>query len=72
MLLRSSTVLSSLKIQRERLESLQGDGIKMEHVYDLKENCCGCTACANICPKGAIKMNPDGEGFLYPVIDMRG
>ena len=34
-----------------------------------KANCCGCTACANICPKAAITMQPDQEGFLYPVID---
>ena len=34
-----------------------------------KEDCCGCTACANICPKGAITMKEDNEGFLYPTID---
>lgn len=34
-----------------------------------KEKCCGCTACANICPKGAITMQEDFEGFLYPVVD---
>lgn len=34
-----------------------------------KSACCGCTACANICPKGAIEMTPDEEGFLYPSVD---
>lgn len=34
-----------------------------------KAKCCGCTACANKCPKAAISMIPDEEGFLYPVID---
>lgn len=34
-----------------------------------KENCCGCTACKNICPKGAIEMVPDEEGFLYPKVN---
>lgn len=34
-----------------------------------KSACCGCTACANICPKGAIEMAPDEEGFLYPSVD---
>lgn len=34
-----------------------------------KAACCGCTACANICPKGAIEMEPDEEGFLYPSVD---
>ena len=34
-----------------------------------KRKCCGCSACTNICPKKAIKMIPDEEGFLYPIID---
>ena len=32
-------------------------------------NCCGCTACRNICPKSAIQMLPDSEGFSYPGIN---
>lgn len=32
-------------------------------------NCCGCGACANKCPKGAIGMKPNEEGFLHPVVD---
>ena len=35
-----------------------------------QEDCCGCTACFNICPKSAITMEADFEGFLYPRIDM--
>lgn len=31
--------------------------------------CCGCTACYAICPKGAITMQEDSEGFKYPTID---
>lgn len=38
-------------------------------VLDKKEECCGCTACVNICPVGCISMQPDEEGFLYPNID---
>lgn len=34
-----------------------------------KQNCCGCTACASICPKGCIAMTADEEGFCYPQID---
>lgn len=33
-----------------------------------KTECCGCTACANICPEKCITMLGDKEGFLYPVI----
>ena len=32
------------------------------------KECCGCTACANICPKNCIRMTADNEGFLYPYI----
>ena len=31
-------------------------------------DCTGCTACASICPVGAISMVPDHEGFLRPVV----
>lgn len=34
-----------------------------------KSKCCGCTACASICPKQCITMQEDEEGFLYPVIN---
>lgn len=34
-----------------------------------RENCCGCTACANICPHDAITMEADKLGFIYPQID---
>ena len=34
-----------------------------------KEQCSGCGACANICPKNAIQMVEDNEGFKYPTID---
>lgn len=41
----------------------------MIEVYNEKINCCGCSACYNICPKNAISMIDDEEGFSYPVID---
>ena len=34
-----------------------------------KQNCCGCSACASICPKHFIAMQADSEGFLYPVVN---
>lgn len=36
-------------------------------IINDKTKCCGCSACANICPKNCIKMKSDEEGFLYPV-----
>lgn len=38
-------------------------------LFKKKEHCCGCTACYAICPKSAISMLEDEEGFLYPEID---
>lgn len=37
-------------------------------LYDRKADCCGCEACANVCPKGLIEMSADEEGFYYPRI----
>lgn len=37
-------------------------------LYEDKKDCCGCAACASICPQGAICMEEDREGFLYPCI----
>lgn len=36
---------------------------------EKKEKCCGCYGCYNICPKNAITMTSDSEGFEYPVVD---
>lgn len=41
---------------------------KLPVLYNRKEECCGCTACYAICPKSAISMQPDEEGFLYPSV----
>lgn len=34
-----------------------------------KSSCNGCSACAMVCPKGCISMEPDAWGFRYPKID---
>lgn len=34
-----------------------------------KKDCCGCNACGDICPQGAISFEADSEGFLYPKVD---
>ena len=38
-------------------------------IKDNDNQCCGCRACENICPKKAITMKENIEGFLYPVVD---
>lgn len=40
----------------------------MDLIID-KGKCCGCSACMSICPKDAITMQSDKEGFLYPHIN---
>ena len=34
----------------------------------IKYDCCGCSACAQICPKQCIEMKKDNEGFDYPYV----
>lgn len=33
------------------------------------EKCCGCGACASVCPEKCITFVADSEGFLYPSVD---
>ena len=41
------------------------------HVIQLNpENCCGCGACEQICPVGAIRLRPDSEGFPHPEVNL--
>lgn len=32
-------------------------------------HCTGCAACESVCPKNAIRLESDSEGFLQPVVD---
>lgn len=41
----------------------------MESVFISKEECCGCTACFNLCPKNVISLQSDSCGYDYPAID---
>lgn len=36
---------------------------------DNKEQCCGCEACKQVCPKHCISMSYDDEGFIYPIVN---
>lgn len=37
--------------------------------FNNRYECCGCSACNSACPKECIVMQPDAEGFVYPVVD---
>lgn len=39
-------------------------------LFDKEEKCCGCAACLNICPRNAIKMITNNDGFIVPEIDV--
>lgn len=56
--------LNYLKMVLEDIDNKQGKKY-VEKQYD----CTGCGACEKLCPKGAINMVEDKEGFKYPVID---
>ena len=34
-----------------------------------KTDCCGCNACCDACPTGALSCSRDSGGFLYPALD---
>lgn len=34
-----------------------------------KKDCCGCGACAQVCPKNSISLVRDEEGFWYPAVE---
>ncbi len=38
-------------------------------LFQSKTDCCGCSACYNVCPRKAISMQKDEYGYVYPVID---
>ena len=42
----------------------------MTTIRYIKNDCCGCGACKGACPKKCIRMMPNQEGFLYPVVNM--
>ncbi len=53
----------SRKVDRVRLK------IDGPRTSAARAACCGCTACYAACPTQAISMQPDEEGFLYPVVN---
>lgn len=64
----------SLDYLKNALDSVNNQEKKEKKIYqridELESNkCTGCTACLNICPTNAIKMEPSDEGFLFPIIN---
>lgn len=35
----------------------------------FNDHCCGCGVCFEVCPKSAIKMQENFQGFKYPIVD---
>ncbi len=61
-------LIQRLKTKTPKRVRNDGFAQNKKHVEKI-ENCTGCHACSSACPKDAISMCPNGEGFLYPVID---
>lgn len=38
-------------------------------MINIDDKCCGCTACANVCPLKCISMQMNEEGFIFPIVD---
>lgn len=47
------------------------DTKKPAEMIEIKDKslCCGCNACGDACPVGAISFPTDNEGFWYPKVD---
>lgn len=58
---------SSTRYKNEEVIKLNNK--ELPELYTKREDCCGCTACYSVCPKDAITMKADEEGFIYPVVD---
>ena len=54
------------KVSGSRIQTAPSD---LPDLASDKKSCCGCGACYAVCPVGAIEMQEDKEGFLYPQID---
>ena len=41
----------------------------MKNISNVKNSCVGCRSCEQVCPKRAIVIREQEEGFLYPYVD---
>lgn len=52
------------------VKSQKMEKVTSERLYADKTKCSGCGACKSICPKKAISMECDENGFMYPLINL--
>lgn len=38
-------------------------------IFANRADCSGCETCSNVCPRNAIQMRRDAEGFAYPAVN---
>lgn len=48
---------------------MSGNKRRLPELVPDKSLCCGCGACAAVCPRGAIEMVANEEEFLFPEVD---
>lgn len=46
-------------------------GSELTILFQNREQCCGCGACVQKCPKSCVSFKADAEGFLYPSINIK-
>ena len=44
-------------------------GVTKRAIDSLGPDCCGCGACAAVCPRACIRMEEDANGFARPCVD---
>jgi len=64
-----NAVKAKLEIEKKRSRAYFNSFASPAPVPKQKDMCCGCRACEKICPKNAISMHTDSEGFMYPSVD---
>lgn len=59
----------SIKFLKNALNNTTNSSKEVNYISKITNTCCGCGVCANICPKGAIKMEQDKNGFIQAVVE---
>ena len=56
-------------LQQALAQAVEGIGEEAAEPYRITDYCCGCGACAAVCPKEAVRITMDAEGFRQYAID---